>query len=58
MKKASLGLVIKTWINCTFNLGTKGGGMLTEVGNNSLFMAGVHIAHDCIVKIIQFLQIK
>ena len=36
--------------HCTFNLGTKGGGMLTEVGNSSLFMAGVHIAHDCIVK--------
>ena len=36
--------------HCTFNLGTKGGGMLTEVGNSSLFMAGVHIAHDCIIK--------
>ena len=36
--------------HCTFNLGTKGGGMTTEVGNSSLFMAGVHIAHDCIVK--------
>ena len=36
--------------HCTFNLGTKGGGMTTEVGDSSLFMAGVHIAHDCIVK--------
>ena len=36
--------------HCTFNLGTKGGGMLTEVGDASLFMAGVHVAHDCIVK--------
>ena len=36
--------------HCTFNLGTKGGGMLTEVGDSSLFMAGVHIAHDCIIK--------
>ena len=36
--------------HCTINLGTKGGGMLTEVGDNSLFMAGVHIAHDCIIK--------
>ena len=35
--------------HCTFNLGTKGGGMLTEVGDSSLFMAGVHVAHDCIV---------
>ena len=24
--------------------------MLTEVGDASLFMAGVHVAHDCIVK--------
>ena len=24
--------------------------MLTEVGDSSLFMAGVHIAHDCIIK--------
>ena len=36
--------------HCTFNLGTRGGGMLTEVGDSSLFMAGVHIAHDCIVR--------
>ena len=36
--------------HCTFNLGTKGGGMITEVGDNSLFMAGVHIAHDCLIK--------
>jgi len=36
--------------HCTFNLGTKGGGMLTEVGDSSLFMAGVHIAHDCIIQ--------
>ncbi len=36
--------------HCTFNLGTKGGGMITEVGDSSLFMAGVHIAHDCRVK--------
>ena len=33
----------------TVNLGTKGGGELTQIGNNSLFMIGVHIAHDCIV---------
>ena len=31
------------------NLGTKGGGGLTQIGNNSLFMVGSHIAHDCIV---------
>ena len=31
------------------NVGTKGGGGITSVGNNSLFMVGAHIAHDCIV---------
>jgi len=31
----------------TMNPGTKGGDMLTSVGNNCLFMAGSHIAHDC-----------
>ncbi len=33
----------------TVNLGTKGGGGITKVGDNSLFMIGAHIAHDCIV---------
>ena len=33
----------------TVNLGTVGGGRLTKIGNNSLFMIGAHIAHDCIV---------
>lgn len=31
----------------TMNPGTTGGGMVTRVGSNSLFMVGVHIAHDC-----------
>jgi UDP-N-acetylglucosamine acyltransferase len=31
----------------TMNPGTAGGGMLTRVGNNCLFMAGSHVAHDC-----------
>ncbi|MBL6841026.1 MAG: acyl-ACP--UDP-N-acetylglucosamine O-acyltransferase [Pelagibacterales bacterium] len=31
------------------NVGTEGGGGITLVGNNSLFMVGAHIAHDCIV---------
>ncbi|WP_435136772.1 acyl-ACP--UDP-N-acetylglucosamine O-acyltransferase [Pseudopelagicola sp. nBUS_19] len=30
----------------TMNLGTDGGGGLTRVGNDGLFMAGCHIAHD------------
>ena len=33
----------------TVNLGTLGGGGITKVGNNSLFMVGSHIAHDCVV---------
>lgn len=31
----------------TMNPGTEGGGMLTSVGNNCLFMVGAHVAHDC-----------
>jgi len=31
----------------TMNPGTRGGGMVTEVGNNGLFMVGSHVAHDC-----------
>lgn len=31
----------------TINLGTPTGGGITQVGNNCLFMAYVHIAHDC-----------
>jgi|TARA_B100001093_G_scaffold473183_1_gene496890 UDP-N-acetylglucosamine acyltransferase len=34
----------------TINLGTKGGGGITKVGNNCLFMVSSHIAHDCIVE--------
>jgi UDP-N-acetylglucosamine acyltransferase len=33
----------------TMNPGTEGGGMVTRVGDNCLFMASAHIAHDCIV---------
>lgn len=31
----------------TMNPGTSGGGMLTSVGNNCLFMMSTHVAHDC-----------
>ncbi|HEX2116778.1 MAG TPA: acyl-ACP--UDP-N-acetylglucosamine O-acyltransferase [Alphaproteobacteria bacterium] len=31
----------------TMNPGTVGGGGITKVGDNGLFMASVHIAHDC-----------
>ena len=33
----------------TINPGTTGGGGLTKIGNNCLFMVSSHIAHDCIV---------
>lgn len=33
----------------TMNCGTEGGGGLTRVGDDNLFMAGCHIAHDAIV---------
>lgn len=31
----------------TMNPGTKGGGLVTRVGNHCLFMVGAHVAHDC-----------
>ena len=34
----------------TINPGTNGGGGLTKVGNNCLFMVSSHIAHDCLVE--------
>lgn len=41
--------------NCTFregvtvNTGTVGGGGKTVIGNNNLFLANSHVAHDCIL---------
>jgi UDP-N-acetylglucosamine acyltransferase len=32
-----------------FNPGTSGGGSVTRIGNNNLFMGYVHVAHDCII---------
>jgi UDP-N-acetylglucosamine acyltransferase len=37
--------VIREYVS--INTGTAGGGMVTVIGNNSLFMTAVHIAHDC-----------
>lgn len=34
---------------CTFNRGTAQDNSITKIGNDNLFMAYVHIAHDCIV---------
>jgi len=31
----------------TMNPGTAGGGLLTSVGDDCLFMVGAHVAHDC-----------
>ena len=33
----------------TINPGTTGGGGITKIGNNCLFMVSAHIAHDCFV---------
>jgi len=33
----------------TINRGTKGGGGLTAIGDDNLFMAYVHVAHDCVI---------
>ncbi len=33
----------------TMNPGTEGGGMVTRVGNDNLFMVASHVAHDCLV---------
>ena len=33
--------------HATINPGTAGGGMITRIGNNCLFMVGAHVAHDC-----------
>ena len=31
----------------TMHIGTEAGGLETKVGENNLFMAGAHVAHDC-----------
>ncbi|MEM7046260.1 MAG: acyl-ACP--UDP-N-acetylglucosamine O-acyltransferase [Pseudomonadota bacterium] len=31
----------------TVHIGTKGGGMVTRVGDDALLMIGTHVAHDC-----------
>jgi UDP-N-acetylglucosamine acyltransferase len=35
--------------SATLNIGTAGGGGVTRVGSNNLFMAYSHVAHDCVV---------
>jgi len=31
----------------TMNPGTSGGGLVTRVGDDCLFMVNVHVGHDC-----------
>jgi UDP-N-acetylglucosamine acyltransferase len=33
----------------SINPGTRGGGGLTKIGNNCLFMVSSHVAHDCVI---------
>ncbi len=33
----------------TMNPGTEGGGMVTQIGNNCLFMVGSHVTHDGVI---------
>jgi UDP-N-acetylglucosamine acyltransferase len=33
----------------TMNPGTEGGGLITQIGDDCLFMASSHVAHDCMV---------
>ena len=33
----------------TVNPGTEGGGLITVIGDNCLFMISAHVAHDCII---------
>lgn len=33
----------------TLNIGTEGGGGITQIGSDNLLMVGAHVAHDCIL---------
>lgn len=35
--------------SCTVHRGTEEGGQVTRIGNDNLFMAYTHVAHDCII---------
>jgi len=41
------GNVIREFV--TINRGTEDGGGTTRIGNNNLFMAYIHVAHDCLI---------
>ncbi|SPJ22328.1 acyl-ACP--UDP-N-acetylglucosamine O-acyltransferase [Palleronia abyssalis] len=50
-EKTSLQIGVRNRIreHVTMNVGTEGGGGVTKVGDDCLFMAGSHVAHDCII---------
>ena len=33
----------------TISIGTEGGGRITKIGDNNLFMASSHVGHDCVI---------
>ena len=41
------GNTIREYVS--INTGTDGGGGLTKIGNNCLFMVSSHVAHDCVI---------
>jgi UDP-N-acetylglucosamine acyltransferase len=47
--RLEIGQYNKIREHVTMNPGTEGGGLLTKVGSNCLFMVGSHVAHDCII---------
>ncbi len=44
-----VGARVRIREHVTMNPGTSGGGLLTQVGDDCLFMVASHVAHDCIV---------
>ncbi len=47
--RLEIGKKVQIREHATMNPGTEGGGGLTRVGDNCLFMVGTHVAHDCMV---------
>ncbi len=45
--RLEIGADIMIREHATMNPGTRGGGMVTRVGQGGLFMTGSHVAHDC-----------
>ncbi len=47
--KLSIGADCKIREGVTINPGTKGGGLVTSIGDRCAFLANSHVGHDCIV---------